>query len=54
MKKYTKKQIEKAFVKWQTLARLQPQKIMTDEVARELSVEEFAKECTRALLEYMD
>jgi len=54
MKKYTKKQIEEAFLKWETQCRLQPQTMASEKEMKEMSVEQLAKESLRALLEFMD
>lgn len=54
MKKYTKKQIEKAFLRWETEYRLNPSSMMSDEQVKKLSVEEHAKESMRTLIEFME
>jgi len=54
MEKYTKKQIEEAFLKWETQYRLQPQEMVSEEEVRKMSVEQVAKEDLRTLLEFMD
>ena len=52
--KYTEKQIKKAFLKWETFNRLNPSKVMTDEVFKNMDVEETAEANTQQLINYIN
>jgi len=52
--KYSKKQIEKAYAKWETEVRLNPTGFLTESEIREENVEEIAKKHTETLLTYLN
>jgi hypothetical protein len=52
--KYTKKQIEKGFVKWETFQRLNPKEVMTDSEVKALNVKEAASEQTITLINFIN
>ena len=51
--KYTKKQIESAFVKWNTELRKDPEEFITDEDYNSIDVTELSKDQTLDLIKYM-
>jgi len=48
--KITKKQIEKAFIEWNTFVRLDPDNVETDKEVRNKNVKQLAKEQTEYFL----
>jgi hypothetical protein len=54
MKKYTKKQIYEAFLKWDTELRLNPEGFLSREEQIKLSVEEASRKTTEAFIEYLN
>jgi len=51
--KYTKKQIQKAFEKWQEIERLEPETIQSKESLLSVNAKQVAKEQTETLLSFI-
>lgn len=51
--KYTKKQLESAYEKWATQARLNPSKFMNEKDSSDTDVKEYSRLCIKALLSYI-
>jgi hypothetical protein len=52
--KYTKKQIQKGFVNWETFVRLNPKEVMTDNELKSLNVKEAGSEQTMTLINFIN